>query len=360
MAEQEQNRSEPATPFKLREAKKRGSVAKSQEINSVLVIGGFLAYLSLMGWPATRRQFGVDLAVLSDAHTLDFSPAKIVPWLSGMLVDMIFLLAPLFVTLIIVGIVASLIQTGPIFSLTPLKPDFNRLNPATGFKRLFSLRQLFDTAKTVVKLVAFTWVLYLAIRQLLPALMGLMYADPSGYGRVAIDDAAGVIFKLLLAMLAVALVDVMFGRWDYLNKLKMSRREVKDEIKQREGDPRIKSRIRELQNEMRKKSRALRNLPKADVLITNPTHLGVALRYKHGEMPAPIVVAKGAGELVEKMKQVARKHGIPIVANRTVARALFKTDFEAPVPDASFPEVAKILVWVFAMRDARNAAGSTQ
>jgi flagellar biosynthetic protein FlhB len=136
--------------------------------------------------------------------------------------------------------------------------------------------------------------------------------------------------------------------------MRMSHRDIKDEHKQREGDPRIRARLRQLRQEMLKKSQAVRKLPGSDVVVTNPTHLAVALSYKHGEMAAPRVVAKGAGDLAAKMREMALRHGIPVVENRALARELFfKVDFEQPVPEKLYPQVARILVWVFAMREAR-------
>jgi flagellar biosynthesis protein FlhB len=360
MAEQEQNRSEAATPFKLREAKKRGSVAKSMDLNSVFVIAAFLVCLQLWAWSATKRQASLSALLFQQASAFGFSPAQAWAWLSTALIGTVLLLVPFFAAVMVAGVLASLVQHGPVFSVHPIKPDFNRLNPAQGFKRIFSRRALFDLGKNLVKLAVFGWVLYLGIVQLLPALVGLLSVDARAHAPQVIDAIASLTFKLLLAMLAVALVDVIFTRWEYGHKLRMSRREITQEIKQREGDPKIKARIRELQNELRKKTGALKNLPDADVLITNPTHLGVALMYRHGQMAAPAVVAKGSGELVDKMKTVARRHGVTIVEHRRLARALYELELHDAVPEAHYAEVARILVWVQEARKARpaTAAGS--
>lgn len=360
MAEQEQNRSEQATPFKLREAKKKGSVAKSMEVNSLLIMVGFLGFLYLWGEQTVTRQLRLHHAMFSQAHTLSFSAAQILAWLDGVLTETLLLLTPLLLVLMVAGILANLMQTGPIFTTFPLKPDFNRLNPATGFKRLFSMRVLYEAVKSLIKLALFCAVLYLSITHLMPHLMGMQQTDPADFPRRILGDVASLLFKLVLAMLAVALVDLLFTRREFAKKMMMSVREVKDEVKQREGDPRIKARISQLQNEMRKRSQATRNVPKSDVLITNPTHLAVAVSYKHGEMQAPMIVAKGAGSIVEKMKKLARRHRIPIVENKALARALFRAKVETTVPEALYPQVAKILIWVYAQRDARARRESMQ
>jgi flagellar biosynthesis protein FlhB len=350
MAEQEQNRSEAATPFKLREAKKKGSVAKSMDLNSVFVIAAFLACLLLWSGSAAKDQLMLDAQLLKQAGSLVFTPAQAMSWIGNLLVITLLMLAPLFLALMAAGIASCLVQHGPVFSTHPLKPDFNRLNPMQGFKRIFAKRSLFDLMKSLVKLAVFGAVLYTSIKHLLPSLLGLLSSDARTYGARLADDVSGLIFKLLLAMLGVALIDLIFTRWEFADKMRMSRRELKDEYKQREGDPAIKARIRELQNELRKKSGALKNVKNADVLITNPTHIGVALTYSHGKMAAPKVVAKGSDDLVEKMKTVARRHGVTIVENRRLARALYEVNIEATVPEAHYAEVARILVWIQAAR----------
>lgn len=355
MAEQEQNRSEAATPFKLREAKKRGSVAKSMDLNSVFVIAAFLVCLHLYAWSATKEHVSLSALLLRQSAAFGFSQTQTWAWLTTALIDTVLLLIPFYAAVMLAGVLASLVQHGPVFSIHPIKPDFNRLNPANGFKRIFSKRALFDLVKNLVKLALFAWVMYLSIVQLLPSLLALLSIDARAHAPRAIDAVASLVFKLLLVMLAVALVDLLFTRWEYGDKLRMSRREVRDEIKQREGDPKIKARIRELQNELRKKTSALKNLPDADVLITNPTHLGVALMYRHDKMAAPAIVAKGSGDLVEKMKTVARRHGVTIVENRRLARALHELELHDAVPEAHYAEIARILVWVQEAKKGRPA-----
>ena len=355
MAEQEQNRSEQATPFKLREAKKRGSVAKSMDLNSVFMLAALLGALHLLVWPAARRQLGLDALLFQQAASFGFSQQQASAWLMRAGLETVWMLLPLFAVLMVAGILSALVQHGPVFSVQPIKPDFSRINPAAGFKRLFSKRALFDLVKNMFKLVVFGWVLYLAIVDLLPGLMRLLNVDAHAYAQRTLGDIAGLVFKLLLALLALALIDLLYTRWEYADKLRMSRRELKDEVKQREGDPKIKARIRELQNELRKKSRALKNIPDSDVLITTPTHLGVAILYRHGQMAAPAIVAKGAGDLVERMKIVARRHRVTIVENRRLAQALHKLDIHDAVPEAHYAEVARILIWVQEARKSRGA-----
>jgi flagellar biosynthetic protein FlhB len=260
-----------------------------------------------------------------------------------------------FGLLIVAGVGASLMQTGPVFSFEPLKPDFDRINPAAGLKRLFSARLLFEAAKSLVKLGVFGYALYAIIDSLLPLALGLAQTPPAAYARLGLDAVVGMMFKLALLMLAVALLDVGYVRWDFGRKMMMSRREMRDEHKRREGDPKVKARIRELQREMRKRGQALKRVPDADVLITNPQHLAVALRYRREELAAPRLVAKGAGELAARMKLLARRHGIPVVENKPLARRLFlRGGLEAGIPQDEYPQVARVLAWVYALRELRG------
>ena len=355
MAEQEQNRNEPATPFKLREAQKRGSVAKSQELNSFLILGGFLGVLFMLGWRTTQRQLALGQALMGNAGNLSFDLTNIQQWLGSITFETISLLMPLFIMLLVVGPLANLIQTGPVFSFFPLKPDWDRINPASGLKRLFSMRLVFESIKTIVKLILFGLVLYLTVQALLKPLLGMMQVDPVNYAHFSLDLAVGLLFKIVLMLAVIALFDLAFTRWDFLNKMKMSRRELGEEVKRREGDPRVKSKLRELQREALKRSKALKKLPEADVLITNPTHLAIALKYERGAMVAPEVIAKGAGELALKMRQVAHQHGIPVLENKPLAQRLFrKVGIEEPIPEDLYEEVARVFVRLFAQRSVRT------
>jgi flagellar biosynthesis protein FlhB len=180
---------------------------------------------------------------------------------------------------------------------------------------------------------------------------------PGGLMRALLDELSSLGLKLALVLWLIALLDLFYIRRSFAKKMRMSSTEFKDEIKQRDGDPRIRSRLRELRREMRKRTGALGNTRKADVLITNPTHVAVALRYEHGKMAAPELVAKGAGVLAAAMRAIAARHGIPVVQSPSLARRLFRElDVERPLPPQYFAEVARIVVWVLAMKRARDGA----
>lgn len=354
MAEQEQNRNENATPFKLQQARKRGMVSKSPDMVSAAILLAMVAYLYAMGWSSAREQLNLARAALTQAGRLDFSFAATLGLVSRLLTESVYALAPFLLMLVLTAIVANLGQTGPVFSFKPLGPDFDRVNPAKGFERLFSMQIVYTAVKSLIKLALLVCVFVVAVRHLIGPLVGLLNVDPRNYVPRLLDLSAALAFKLALVIFVMALIDVAWVRWEFAKRMRMSRRELREELKHREGDPRVRARLRELRNELLKRSRALKKVPSADVLVTNPTHVAVAISYKHGEMHAPRLVAKGAGGLAEKMKKLAYRHRVPVVEQPTLARALFhQVERDAFVPEEFYPQVLKILVWVYAMRDAR-------
>ena len=361
MAEQDADRSEKATEHKLDEARKKGTVAKSVDLVSMGMLAGLAIWLYGSGWDALRHSLHTQRKVLARAGQRDWSPDAVATWLGELLIDTLSLMGPLFLTLAVVAVLANIAQTGPIFSFFPIKPDLTRINPVTGLKKLFSMRVLFETAKSCIKLAVLGAVLYMLIVDLIPGLIGLPTADPKSYARLLLDLAGALVLKLVLALLVIALLDMLYTRWDYARRMRMSKRDVREESKNREGDPRIRARIRDLRRDMLKRSRSLGKVASADVLITNPTRLAVALSYQHGVSGAPQVVAKGAGELARSMRQLAAKHNIPIVQNKPLARALFReVDYDGYVPEKLYPQIARIMVWVYSMREARRASGRTE
>lgn len=357
MAEQDMDRSQEATPYKLEKASERGQVAKSRDVVSAAVFTAAMAYLAWRGWPVWREQFLFDQALLMQAARIDASPHNLWRLVERMLTATLWMGLPFLVTLVIAAVIANVVQTGPIFSFQPLKADLTRLNPVNGLKNVFSMQLLFNALRTVLKLVFLSAAVWMVLSGLAPQFYYLASLTPIGFVHTLLDDFASLGLKLALVLWVIALIDLRFTRRQFAKKMRMSRKELKDEIKQREGDPRVRSRLRELRREMRKRSMSVRNTRNADVLITNPTHLAVALRYQHGSMQAPELVAKGAGVLAAAMRIIAARHNIPVVQNPPLARKLFKElDVDRAVPPEFFAEVARIIVWVIAMKQARQQA----
>jgi len=362
MAEQDLDRNEAATPFKLARARERGSVAKSPDVNAFAILA--LTTLACFAWlPQAALQLASLIRQLLGGAGADLGDwATATGLLASAIAAVLQLLGPLFLGIVCVAILANLAQSGPVFSAEPITPDFTRLNPAQGFKKLFSLRVVYDAIKSVLKLALLGAVFAGAMAALLPGAAGLGQVESHAYLPLLFGLVGALLAKLLAVLLVLVGVDWIYVRREYAKRMRMSRREIKDEYKQREGDPRIRQRIRELRVQMLKRSQAMRRLPSADVLITNPTRVAIAISYEHGVSPAPTVVAKGAGALARKMRDAAYRHRIPIVQSPPLARALYReADDGAYVPEQWYPQVAKILVWVLAARragreQARSAA----
>lgn len=359
MAQSDLDRNHAATPYKLAKAHERGQVAKSPDVISAVVFVSAMVYLTWQGWPVWRDLFRLDQLLLLQAGRIEVTSTVMWSLIQRMIRDTLLLAAPFLAALVISAVVGNLVQTGPIFSAEPIKPDWERINPVAGFKRIFSMRTLFLAGRALLKLLLLSLVVYFALKGLLPQFFHLAGLSALGAVRALLDDFASVGLRLGGMLALIALLDLIYTRYEFAKKMRMSNKEVKDEAKHREGDPRIRARLRELRREMLKRSLALRKTRHADVLITNPTHVAVALRYVHGEMNAPQLVAKGRGFMAAAMRQIAARHRIPVVQSPSLARALYRElGIDQHVQPDLYASVARIIVWVFARRDAMNAGAS--
>lgn len=355
MAEQDLDRNSDATPYKLQKAREKGQVANSSDVVSAVVFCVAVTYLTWQGWDAMRDLFRFDQSML--IHAGRANRATLWPLIAYAIRTTFSWLAPFFASIMLAAIVANVMQTGTVLSMDPIKIDFDRLNPVNGFKKVFSVRTLFDAGRACLKLLLLLGISYLALRGLAPQFYNLSSLSALGYLKTLLDDISGLGLKMAMIVALIAIIDLVFTKREFAKKMRMSKRELKDEAKNREGDPRVRSRMRELRREMRKRSQSLRQTKNADVLLTNPTHVAVALRYVHGQMESPQLLAKGSGHLATAMRIIAAKHHIPVVQSPRLARQLFKElDVQNHVPEHLFSEVARIIVWVFAMR-ARQSDG---
>ena len=358
MAEEDQDKTEDATPFKLQEAKKRGQVAKSLEFNSMMVILALLFVSALWAKGMIISLLELNRSIFSNAHTIKFDIPSFILWLEHIFTGLLFILAPIFTVLVIISVLMNIFQTGPVFSVYPIKPDFKKLNPVTGFKRVFSKKMLFEAFKSLVKLGFFGTILYMVIRSIIPDISRLLTSDPDSYVASLLSLSIQLIMTMLAAIMFIALLDMIYTRWEFSKKMMMSRRELKDEHKRREGDPHVRNKMKEVQREAAKRTDSIKRVPEADVLITNPTHFAVAVLYDKSKMKAPIVIAKGAGSLAKKIKYFAAKNNVPTIENKKLARLLFKeSDIDGPVPESVFAEMAKILVWAYTRKGKLTAHG---
>lgn len=324
MEGQEQNRSEAATPFKLKKAREKGMVARGLDLGFVAGLIGLAAFAMIAGAELIAVLAVAMRRALSGGIAGAAQPGAAVELAAGSLWPVLRPVALFGATVIAVVLLVEIVQLrGLFFSATPLKPDFSRLNPAKGLKRLFSVQMLKQAAKSIVKMAAYTIVTVLAIRAALAG-AGARITDAPRLAEALDHGAMRLILVFILAAAALAVIDQVLARGDFAKQMRMSRREVTREHKEREGDPRIKSRRKQLHVQFAKQSQALGNLPGSDMLIVNPHHYAVALAYDRAAGGAPRVTARGADRHALQLKAAAARLGIPIIASRALAQALFR------------------------------------
>lgn len=354
---QDEDRSEAATPHKLAEARKRAEVARSPDIVAGCVLLAAAALISQQGATIAvdgARWTGALLSMAGEARGGPEVGWRLWSWCAESLRAAAALCAPPATALLVVAVLAHLAHAGPVLSLHPLKPDWQRLNPARALARWRTARPWIDGLRAVIKVGAVVLAANMVLAGAVAELARGSRAAPLAQATVLGDLLARLAFALAAVMLATALVDLLYARREFARQMRMSRRELRDEVRHREGDPRIRARLRELRRELRRRSLALRRTAQADVVLTNPTHLAVALRYRHGEMDAPVVLGKGAGLLAAAMRAIAARHRIPVLHSPAVARALHaRAEIDAPIPVELYRDIARLMTWVLAMRAAR-------
>jgi flagellar biosynthesis protein FlhB len=352
MAEEDQDKSLPATPFKLQEARKRGQVAKSLELNSWLILSSAFLIFYFSGPELVASIQKLSYFLLDNANQLHLSLTSSSQIFTEILNSVLDIFWPMILVLTVTGIMASLIQIGPIFTFNTLKPDFKRLNPVTGFKRLFSKKMLFEAFKTIIKFFLIILISYFVLKQLLPKLLLANRIDPHGLLLFIRSASFILLFTLISLFFFIAILDIIYVRFDYSLKMRMSSREVKDEVKRREGDPHIKSKRRQLQKEYITKVSSLGRVPNADFIVTNPEHIAVAIQYDRATMAAPTVISKGSDKLAQRIKQIAIDNGLILVENKPVARKLYSNiGINQVITPDLFPDIAKILLWVYSVKN---------
>lgn len=354
-----QERTERATPKRLREARERGQVARSRELGSAALLTTGAATLLLAGGHMGERT----AALMRDALSLRGAelgrPEALLARLADALAAGYLTAAPLLVVAVVAAVAATLAVGGWVFSGQAVAFRPEKLDPVKGLKRIFSVQGLVELVKAVAK---FALVLAVAVATLAweaPEILGL--ADEPLPAALA---HAGRLFATTFLLLAAALVliaaaDVPFQIWNHARQLRMTRQEVKDELKDTEGRPEVRSRIRQIQRQLAQQ-RMMAEVPKADVVVTNPTHYAVALRYEEGRRAAPVVVAKGADLVALRIRALAREAGVPVLELPPLARALYRsTDLGREIPAALYVAVAQVLAYVYQVRAAR-AAGAPE
>ncbi|MBE8607060.1 flagellar biosynthesis protein FlhB [Vibrio sp. OPT10] len=358
MAESDgQERTEDATPKRLQQAKEKGQVARSKELASasVLIVGA----ISLMwfGEPMAKALFEAMQRLFSLSRDEIFDTNKLFEIAGGALVNLLFPLFLILITLFVAAVIGAAGVGGVNFSMQAAMPKASKLNPLSGIKRMFGLQSWVELLKSILKVALVSGMAIYLIQASQHDLMQLsMDVYPQNIFH-ALDILLNFILLISCSLLIVVAIDIPFQIWQHADQLKMTKQEVKDEFKDTEGKPEVKGRIRMLQREAAQR-RMMADVPQADVIVTNPEHFSVALRYKQNQDKAPIVVAKGVDHMAMKIREIARENDIYIIPAPPLARALYHTtELEQQIPDGLFTAVAQVLAYVFQLKQYRKKGG---
>lgn len=340
-------KTEKATPRRREEARKKGQVFKSTDLNSaVILIAGSVACFAVFPYLIDNLKSFTALYLLVRTQQ-DFSNDYIYLMLVEVIIIMAKMIFPIFLTTFVVALLVTYLQVGFVFSGESLTPKLERINPVEGFKRIFSKRALVELCKSLLKVIVTAYIVYTVMRKhyvLFPRFIDMeLVASLQLLSSIVFEMA----LKVGLVFIIIGVIDYIFQWYEHEKSLKMSKYEIKQEYKQSEGDPQLKSRQRRIQRDIAMQ-RMMAEVPKADVVITNPTHFAVVLKYEAAEMEAPVVVARGKDFMALKIKETALKHGVEIVENPVLARTLYyHTDIGDLVPEEFYQAVAEVLAFVY-------------
>jgi len=346
----DQEKTEQASPKKQADARKKGQVPTSRDVSSAMLILVIVLIFKGLGPAFFENIKGVMVQTFSSLTMAPMTAGAFTSLMQQGMFTVLVIVGPIIGIMTLVGGLSVVVQHGILWTPDPIMPQFSRIDPLAGFKRIFSVTAIANLTKTVLKFLVIGFVAYKVFRDELPIVITMTQLSLPEIVDMSGAVLGRLVLKLGLVVAVLGAADLGFQRWEHERKLKMSKQEVKDEAKQSDGSPLVKSRIRSLQREMAKK-RMMQDVPKADVIVTNPTHLAVALRYKASDNSAPRVVAKGAGFIAERIKALALEHHIPIVENKPVARRLFKTvEIGKEIPSDIYRAVAEILAYVYKLK----------
>ncbi|HCQ71585.1 MAG: flagellar biosynthesis protein FlhB [Alphaproteobacteria bacterium] len=348
-------KTEEPTPKKLQEARKKGQVPLSREVNNWLMLFAGTMVITAMAGTVFGDMSEILTAYIEKSYAFPVGAGGVKIALGEGFKHVMAILALPFLFLLIVAFLSPFLQIGPLWAPESIQPSLSKISPASGVKRLFSMRSLMEFAKGILKITVVSLVGIVIMKPYFGQfehLIGL----PIPY---LMDELHALIFKMmvgiLITLLIIALIDLVYQRHEHHQKMRMTKQEVKDEHKQSEGDPHVKARLRQLRSE-RARQRMMQNVPSADVVITNPTHFSIALKYDPETMEAPLCVAKGIDEVALRIREVAKEHDIILFENRPLARALYDTvEIDESIPTEHYKAVAEVISYVFKMRGGVGA-----
>jgi flagellar biosynthetic protein FlhB len=344
-------KTEEASSKKITDTQEKGNFAQSREISSAFVLLASILSFSIAGRGATETVIKTWYSNLAEMGTTNLNIHELFRLMNWNMQSFFLIIVPILIPIMIAGLLSNVVQTGGLkFSLNPLKPKWSKLNPLKGFGRIFSKNSLMELFKSIFKISIVAFIAYQTINSHWDEIPVL-----TGYGVVQILFFMGevmveIMIKVLLVMIVLAALDFSFQKFTYLENLRMTKQEVKDERKDMDGNPQIKQRIRSAQMEMMRR-RMMSEVPEADVVITNPTHFSIAIKYDTEIDAAPIVVAKGQNDIALKIREIAKENNVPLVEDKPLARTLYKTvDVGQLIPASLYKAVAEILAYVFKLK----------
>lgn len=344
-------KTEEPTSKRVSDTEEKGNFAHSREINSSFILLAALLGFMILGEQSTRTVMGSWNGMFAESWTLQLTPEELYKVTVNAMKAFAKIVGPFLILIMLAGLASNILQIGGLrFSSHPLVPKFNKLNPLTGFGRIFSKNSVMELFKSLFKVGIITVISYFVIKSHwneIPPLMGVGVGQILSFmGFVALE----IIFNVLLVMIFLALLDFAFQKFTYRENLRMTKQEIKEERKETDGNPQIKQRIRTVQMEMARK-RMMSAVPDADVIVTNPTHISVAIKYDTKKFAAPLVVAKGVGPIALRIREIAKENGVPLVEDKPLARTLNKTvQVGQMIPTSLYKAVAEILAYVYKLK----------
>ncbi len=351
----ESQKTEEPTAKKLQEAQDKGEVAKSQEVRHWFVLFAVTVIILISARPSMAGIRDILGNILAMSFDVRMSPYELRQFGAGIL-SRIFDYMTLPVIILMVGaLLGAMIQHRPMLTVEKIKPKLNKISPLAGFKRLFSMQNFFEITKSVLKLIIVGSVVLILVWPERDRLEQMMTFSPGDMADVIFIMVLRILGGVVAVMAVIAGIDFMFQKFQFLKKMRMTKQEIKDEMKQTDGDPHVKARLRQIRME-RARTRMMAAVPEADVVVTNPTHYAVALKYDQGTMEVPKVVAKGADNIALKIREVAGENQIPILENPPLARALFATvEVDEEIQEAHYKAVAEVVGYIMRLKRGETA-----
>jgi flagellar biosynthesis protein FlhB len=347
----EAQKTEEPTPHKLSEARNKGNVISSQEVSSFAILFGAALTAAFLGPFMAERVANAAGGLLANVHSITFDANNIGVVLLDVLFDVAIGVAPIALLLMVLGVASKLVVSGFLFSAESMKPSLDKISPLKGLKRMFSLKSIVEFGKGLIKLSIVGTIVFLLASPVVDRVEVIMQMDLGA----TVNETRLILLRMFSGVVAVmaviAVLDYLYQRHEYMKQMRMTKQEVKDEHKQAEGDPMVKGRLRQIRAE-RARARMMTAVPTADVVVTNPTHFAVALKYEIDSMGAPRVVAKGADDVAFRIRDVANENDVPIIENPPLARALFASaDIDEEVPPEHYKAVAEVISYVFQLKN---------